>query len=97
MLAAVPGLWLIGIGGYNSLLLVYDLSIYELALTFFECQRGDMILYSGLSLIIAARIYLRLPFPLFLMYVPLFGRFDTFIANACCLVGILLVLVRILI
>lgn len=94
-LGILPIIWIFGVGGFSYLELAYDLNFYALLTALLSSRGEDVILSTGLVLIISSLIYLRLPIPLFPMYIPLLGRVDRFLATTTCVMGIILILVRI--
>lgn len=95
LLLTIPVVWLLGVGGFPYLELAYSLSVYELMVALLNSRQDEIMRYTGLALIMSSSIYLRLPFPLLPMYVPLLGRLDKLVALVFTIAGIVLVLVSI--
>lgn len=94
VLAILPVIWLFGVGGFSYLELAWDLNFYALVVALVESRGEDILLSTGLALILSSIIYLRLPIPLLPIYVPLFGRLDRLLATAVAIAGIIVVLFR---
>lgn len=94
VLAILPVIWLFGVGGFSYLELAWDLNFYALVVALVESRGEDLLLSTGLALILSSIIYLRLPIPLLPIYVPLFGRLDRLLATAVAIAGIIVVLFR---